>query len=172
MEKSVFCLCFDKWKRNFIQISTRNHSNKKRLKDIRSIASSKCDHCTQEESNIHFVYQCEKHKDVVVWFKILLQKYCNLSNPQLIKLCYLVIPKMDKKFKNATIMFMSTFIVCMWQVRQSNMNYNTYKSYIKRKLLQKQRLIKCILGNKMENIFPPNVYNMKSSDFWIRGYIF
>ena len=137
----------------------------KRLKDIRSIATSKCDGCTQEETNLHFVYQCERHTGVVVWLKSLLQKYCGLSNPQLIKLCYLCIPKMNKKSKNATIMIISTYIVCMWQARKMNMNSNAYIKYIKCKLLQKQRLIRYILGDKMENLLPANVCNMKTSDF-------
>ena len=138
---------------------------KNRLKEIHSLASSICDNCTHEESNTHFVYQCERHTEVLIWYNNLLQKYCNLSNPQLIKLCFLLIPKVDKKCKNATIMLMSTFIVSMWQVRKSDMNPSAYKSYIKGKLLQKPRLIKYILGNKMKNSLPANVCNMKRSDF-------
>ena len=59
---------------------------------------------------------------------------------------------------------MSTFIVSMWQVRDGNMNQNVVKSFIKRKLFQKQQSIKYILGNKMANILPPNVCNMKRSE--------
>ena len=137
---------------------------RKRLKDIRVLESSMCDHCTQEESNTHFVYQCERHSEVVIWFKNLLRKYCQLDNPQLIKLCFLVVPKIDKKSKNATIMLMSTFIVSMWQVRDSNMNQNVVKRFIKRKLFQKQQSMKYIFGNKMENILPANICNMRQSD--------
>ena len=113
---------------------------------------------------MHFVYQCERHVEVVIWFKSLLQKYCNLNNPQLIKLCFLFIPNMDKKCKNAAILLMSTFIVSMWQLRNSNMNSNGYKSFIKRKLLQKQQLMKYVLGNNMEKSLPQNVCNMKRND--------
>ena len=136
---------------------------RKILKDICVLESSMCDHCTQEESNTHFVYQCERHSEVVIWFKNLLRKYCQLDNPQLIKLCFLVIPKIDKKSKNATIMLMSTFIVSMWQVRDSNMNQNVVKRFIKRKLFQKQQSMKYIFGNKMENILPANICNMRQS---------
>merc|ERR1712240_194841 len=130
---------------------------KKRLKDIRVSQNSICDHCTHEESNTHFVYQCECHREIIIWFKSLLRKYCYLDNPQLIKLCFLVTPNIDKKSKNAIIMFMSTFIVSMWQVRDGNMNQNVVKSFIKRKLFQKQQSIKYILGNKMANILDSNV---------------
>ena len=59
---------------------------------------------------------------------------------------------------------MSTFIGSMWQVRDGNMNHNVIKSFIKRKLFQKQQSIKYILGNKMANILPSNVCNMKRSE--------
>ena len=60
----------------------------KRLKDIRSIASPKCDYCEHEESNIHFVFQCERHIEVISWFKRLLERFCNIENPQMIKLFF------------------------------------------------------------------------------------
>ena len=61
-------------------------------------------------------------------------------------------------------MLMSTFIVSMWQVRDSNMNQNVVKRFIKRKLFQKQQSMKYIFGNKMENILPANICNMRQSD--------
>ena len=61
-------------------------------------------------------------------------------------------------------MLMSTFIVSMWQVMDSNMNSDAIKNFIKRKLFQKQQLMKNILGNNMENLLPPNVCNMKRAD--------
>ena len=137
---------------------------KKRLKEIYSIPSSKCDNCEHEESNIHFVFQCEKLTDVVIWFKSLLQNFCNLDNPRLINLCFLLTPRLDKKHKNAAIMLMSTFIVSMWQIRQNNMNSDTYKNYIKNKLYQKKVLINYILGNKTENLLPENICYMRRSD--------
>ncbi len=61
-------------------------------------------------------------------------------------------------------MLMSTFIVSMWQVMDSNMNSDAIKNFIKRKLFQKQPLIKNIFGNNMENLLPANVCNMKRAD--------
>ena len=49
---------------------------KKRLKEIHSIAYSKCDNCTQEESNIHVVNQCERYTEVATWFKNILYTFC------------------------------------------------------------------------------------------------
>ena len=134
---------------------------KKRLKDIRRIPSSICDFCTHEESNMHVVYQCERYKDVVTWFKNILEKFCGIRNPQLLRLSFLEIPKVDRKCKNAIIMLMSSYIVGMWQARKSNLNTNVAKNFIKSKFLQKKRQLWYIFGDKMENVLPKGVCQMK-----------
>ena len=70
-----------------------------------------------------------------------------------------------KKPKKTTLMLILTFIVSMWLIRKSNMNPNTYKSFIKGKLLHKQRIYKYILGEKMENLLTGNLCNMKATEF-------
>ena len=102
---------------------------------------------------------------MIDWLKGLLQKFCNISNPQLIKLSFLLTPSLGKKYKNSVIFLMSTYIVSMWQLRQSNMNVNAYKNYIKSKLLKKKGLIQHILGSKMENLLPENICHLSRSDF-------
>ena len=47
---------------------------KKKLKDIRSIASSVCEYCIYKEKNTHVVYQYERYKDDTKCFKGVLQK--------------------------------------------------------------------------------------------------
>ena len=111
---------------------------KKRLKDIRRIADSTCEYCTQEESNIHFVFQCEHYSAVVIWFINILERFCGIRNPQLMKLSFLDMPKINRKCKNATIMLMSSYIVTMWKARKSNMNSSTTKNYMKSTFLQKK----------------------------------
>ena len=137
---------------------------KKRLKDITISTSSTCDYCTYEESNTHVVYQCEKYIDVVHWFRGILQKFCGLRNPQFIKLSFLDIPKVDKKCKNAMLMLMSTFIVSIWQARQSNMSSNVSLNYIKGKFLQKKRQLTYIFGDKIESVLPSEICKIKWSE--------
>ena len=137
----------------------------KRLRDIRSIVSPLCEYCTEEESNIHFVYQCQRHTEVIQWLKSTLQKYCELSNPKMIELCFLQVPKLSKKAKNTTLILISTFIVSMWLVRKSNMSPTAYKRFIKGKVLNKQRMYKYILGENMENLLTRNFCNMKATEF-------
>ena len=136
---------------------------KKRLKDIRQVPSATCDHCTNEESNIHIVYQCERYIDVINWFKNILRNVCGLRNPQLMKLLFLDIPKVNRKCKNVIIMLVSTYIVSMWQARKCNMNVNVTKSYIKGKLLQKIRQLKYVYGDSIENVLPTDICNMNWS---------
>ena len=86
---------------------------KKRLKTIRKIASSVCDFCTHEETNTHVVYQCERYKDTVAWFRRVLQTYCDVSDLQMIRLSFLETPKLSRRSRNATVFFLSTYIVGM-----------------------------------------------------------
>ena len=104
---------------------------KKRLNSIRQVATSTCDYCPHEESNIHFVYQCERYADVIHWFKSTLENLTGLRNPQFIKLSLLEIPKVNKKSRNAIIMLMSTYIVTIWHARQSNMILNVAINFMK-----------------------------------------
>ena len=78
---------------------------KKRLKDIRAIVSSVCDYCTYEESNTHLVYQCERYKDNVEWLKSVLQRFCDIRDPQLLRLSFLETPKLNRRSRNATEFF-------------------------------------------------------------------
>ena len=137
---------------------------KKRLKDIRAIASSVCEYCIHEESNTHVVYQCERYKENVRWFKTILQRFCDIRDPQLLRLSFLETPKLNRKSRNATVFFLSTYIVGMWQARGNNMDPGACTNFIKGKIMQKQRLIKCFLGDKMENIFTSKLCNLKWSD--------
>ena len=95
----------------------------------------------------------------------MLQKYCELSNPKMIELCFLQVPKLSKKAKNTTLILISTFIVSMWLVRKSNMSPTAYKRFIKGKVLNKQRMYKYILGENMENLLTRNFCNMKATEF-------
>ena len=137
---------------------------KKRLKDIRRIADSTCEYCAQEESNIHFVFQCERYSAVVIWFKNLLERFCGIRNPQLIKLSFFDLPKVNRKCKNATVMLMSSYIVSMWQARKSNMNSSITKKYMKSKFLQKKSQLRYLLGEKMENVLTTEVCSMNWSN--------
>ena len=45
------------------------------------------------------------------------------------------------------------------------MSPNAYKNFVKGKVLQKQRMYKYILGEKMEDLLTGNFCNMKASEF-------
>ena len=54
---------------------------KKRLATLRiGNSSSKCTFYDSEESNMHFTYQCIYYKPVTEWFKMILQKCCNINS--------------------------------------------------------------------------------------------
>ena len=61
-------------------------------------------------------------------------------------------------------MLISSFIVSMWQARKCNMDNNVAKNYIKSKLLQKKLQLRYIFGDKLEDVLPSEVCDMKWSD--------
>jgi len=93
-----------------------------------------------------------------------LQRFCDIRDPQLLRLSFLETPKLNRRSRNATVVFLSTYIVGMWQARGNNLDPNACASYIKGKIMQKHRLMKYLLGDKMGNIFFPNVCYLKWSD--------
>ena len=110
------------------------------------------------------MYQCERYIGTVQWFKNILEKFCGLRNPQLIKLGFLDIPKMSTKCKNSTIMLISSFIVSMRQARKSHMDNNATKNYIKSKLLREKLQLTYMFGDRLEDVLPTEVCDMKWSD--------
>ena len=106
-----------------------------------------------------------RYSNTVAWFRRVLQIYCDVSDPQMIRLSFLETPKLSGRSRNATVFFLSTYIVGMWQPRVNNMDQHVCNRYIKGKIIQKLRLIKYLLGDKIENIFFSKVYNLKWSDF-------
>ena len=57
---------------------------------------------------------------MVIWFKNILEKFYGIRNPQLMRLSFLDIPKDNRKIKNATIMFMPSYIVSIWKAKKND----------------------------------------------------
>ena len=77
------------------------------------------------------------------------------------RLSFLDIPKINRKSKNAIIMFMSSYIVSIWKARKCNMDPNVSQNYIKRKFLQNKRELMYIFGDKIENVLALEVCIME-----------
>ena len=116
---------------------------------MKTIQSSNCDACGQEESNIHFVYTCPSKNDLIIWLKNILKKYCDVDNFNLLKLLLLETPRLAQKVKNTCISLVATYIVCMWNVKNKNMDTNTRMKYLKGEIITKHRYIAYALEDKL-----------------------
>ena len=137
---------------------------KKRLKEMKRSESSKCNLCDQEESNIHMVYYCTAKYDIVIWFKSILRKYCGVQVTNFINLLFLDPPKSSKKIKNTCISLIATYIVCMWYVRDKNMDTNGIIRYIKGEIVMKHRYIEYAMANKFRNMITQHYFDLDKND--------
>ena len=131
---------------------------------MKTIEYSKCNFCDQEESNIHMVYYCTAKYDIVIWFKSILRKYCGVQVTKFINLLFLDPPKSPKKVKNTYISLIATYIVCMWYVRDKNMDTNSVIEYIKGEIVMKHRYIEYVMANKFSNMVTQQYSTLDRND--------
>ena len=113
---------------------------------------SDCDYCGQEESNIHIVYYCPMINEVLICFKSILKKYCDVQITNFLKLIFLETPKLHQKVKNTCISLIATYIVCMWNVRDKHMNTHAVIIYLKGEIVMKHRYIRYAVGDKFSSM--------------------
>ena len=90
--------------------------------------------------------------EIVIWFKNILRKYCNVILDNFIRLIFLEMPSFSQKIKNTCLSLMATYIVCMWNVRNSSMNTNDVIKYIKGEISSKHRYIEYAMQDKFNNM--------------------
>ena len=111
--------------------------------------SPECKYCGMEESNIHFVYQCNVYKPVMEWFKMLILKCCNF-NPNMIKVLMLDIPNVEKTEKNTCVILVATYITNIWIARKAELTPIAAINLVKSKVLYK----KYINLHRLKDKFP------------------
>ena len=132
--------------------------NNKRLYNMRSRQSPNCENCNIEETNIHMFLYCQKVQGCVNLIYRMLYYFCNINfEKNLLKLLFLVFPKIEKKIQNTICIVISSYISCTWYNREDT-RFLTYK--FKAKIIEGQKYHKLILKEKMQNIFTENYSNL------------
>ena len=132
--------------------------NNKKLYNMGSKMSPKCDTCDIEETNIHMFLYCYKVQECVNFIYKLLFYFCNINfKNNLLKMLFLDFPDIDKKSQNTICIIISSYISCIWYNREdtSPLIY-TFKA----KIIKEQKYHKLILREKMQNIFTENYCNL------------
>ena len=78
----------------------------------------------------------------------MLKKYCDLTNLNLMKILFLELPKISKSKKNTCLVFVSTYIICLWNLKDNRANSQSVIQHIKWKILQKSRILRYALSEK------------------------
>ena len=132
--------------------------NNKRLYNMQSRQSPNCENCNIEETNIHMFLYCQKVQECVKLIYRMLYYFCNINfENHLLKLLFLVIPKIEQRIQNTICIVISSYISCTWHNKEDT-RFLTYK--FKAKIIEGHKYHKLILKEKMQNIFTENYSNL------------
>ena len=94
--------------------------------------------------------ECEKVKNILVFFKEMLNKICNIENFDLVKMLHLNC-KANKKQRNTAIILTTVYIGCVWYNRANtrSIEVQTYRASI----IKHNHLLQLILGDNMKKLF-------------------
>ena len=137
---------------------------RKRLKEMKKVPSSSCMYCGQEESNIHLVYCCPVTNGIIIWLGNLLRKYCSIDNINYMKILFLDLPKLGKKEKNICLFLVTTYIVCIWNLKDNRSSLPIVIKHIKGKIIQKNRYLRYAIGDKYDNMVTQPFSSLKWDD--------
>ena len=123
---------------------------KKRLKEMKKIQCAECDACGQEESQLHIVFDCPEINEIVQWFTNVVRKYCNVNTVNFMDLLFTGLSSIECGSRNIFLSLISTYIFCMWNMRQTHTNVHVTIRYIKSQIHQKNKHLKLALGKKKQ----------------------
>ena len=97
--------------------------------------------------------ECKKIKNILVYFKHVIDKICNIKNVNINKILHLNFNG-NKNQCNTAIIVTTAFIGCVWYNR-ANTKFIEPQSY-KTRLLKQNHLLQIILKEKMGKLFTEN----------------
>ena len=125
--------------------------NKSRLYQIRKANSPLCRICNVSEDNIHMFGKCKIIKNILHYFKNILNEMCGIVNMNIKEILYLDIKIKNKKNVNTAILLISQYISTIWYNRDKSMSLepNLYKVNI----IKHHKFLKLVLKERMNQIF-------------------
>ena len=128
-------------------------TTKNRLFKIKKIDSPLCPLCNSVENQIHMFVECKKIENILVYFKYVINKICNLKNVNINKILHLNF-KANKNQYNTAIILTTAFIGCVWYNRGKTkcIEAHIYKT----RLLKHNHILQIILKENMAKLFTEN----------------
>ena len=122
-----------------------------RLYNIKRAASPNCERCSMIEDNLHMFSECAKVKNVVSYFKVLVETVCDVDSFNMRDVLYLQKLSNNKLQCNTLIVLTSTLVGTIWLSRESTRDIDV--SYFKMKLLSHFKMLLLIPKVKMSRVF-------------------
>ena len=132
-------------------------TTKNRLFQIKKINSPLCLLCNSIENQLHMFVEYKKIKNVLLYFKDLLNKICSIKNHDITKILHLNF-KANKRQSNTAILLTTAYIKCVWYNR-SQTTYLEIQVY-KTRILKQHHLLEMILRGNMTKFLTENYYKL------------
>ena len=100
----------------------------------------------------------------MIWFRDLLKKYCDVQITNFLKILLLETSEMTQKVKNSCVSLVSTYIICMWNVRDNNLDKDSVIKYIKGEIINKHRYLEYAMEEKFLHMVTQQYCAMDSLD--------
>ena len=131
---------------------------------MNKVQCSACNYCGQEESNIHLEYCCPVIKRVTTWLGNMLKRYCDMNNVNFMKILFLELPQLEKRKKNICLLIISTYILCLWNLKDNRSNAQSVIQHMKGKVVQKNLYLKSAFCDKYMDMVTDKFYDLKWYD--------
>ena len=80
------------------------------------------------------------------------------------KILFLDLPKLGKKEKNICLFLVTTYIVCIWNLKDNRSSLPIVIKHIKGKIIQKNRYLRYAIGDKYDNMVTQPFSSLKWDD--------
>ena len=136
-------------------------TTKQRLHQIKKIDSPLCTLCNVNESITHMFCECIKVKNVMLYYKKILEFICNIRISSVSKLIYFDIKNENRIIDNTVIVLTAGYISNIWYNRDKELSINldTYKLSI----LKHHHMLRMILKERMEKLFTESYCKLNES---------
>ena len=136
-------------------------TTKQRLHQIKKIDSPLCTLCNVNESITHMFCECIKVKNVMLYYKKILEFICNIRISSMSKLIYFDIKNENRIIDNTVIVLTAGYISNIWYNRDKELSINldTYKLSI----LKHHHMLRIILKERMEKLFTESYCKLNES---------
>ena len=126
-----------------------------RLHMMKILNENKCLFCGSIENNMHMFYFCPSLKNILIWLKTILKKFCKIETESLLWILKLNFKTPSKKDENTALVILSDFISGVWYGRSMGLLTDDPNLivYIRNRMSRTKVILSNAYANILENLF-------------------